>query len=112
MNTLNGPKYQIDERRVRKWAHDSYQRGLNPNGVARQFAAILATGSRKETLKTVKAPTLIIHGDSDPLVPVECGIDTANIIPGAQLLIIKGLGHTLVPQVYPQLVDAISRHAV
>jgi pimeloyl-ACP methyl ester carboxylesterase len=111
MNTLNGPKYQIDERRVRKWAHDSYQRGLNPNGVARQFAAILATGSRKEALKTVTAPTLIIHGDNDPLVPVECGIDTANIIPGAQLLIIKGLGHMLAPQVYPQLVDAISRHA-
>lgn len=111
MNTLNGSKYHIDERRVRQWALDSFRRGLNPDGVARQFAAILATGSRKEALKSIAVPTLVIHGDADPLVPVACGIDTANIIPGAQLLIIKGLGHTLVPQVYPQVVDAISRHA-
>ena len=112
MNTLSGSKYRIDERRVRKWALDSYQRGLNPNGAARQFAAILATGSRKEALKSVAVPTLVIHGDADPLVPVECGIDTANIIPGAKLLIIKDLGHTLVPQVYPQVIEAISSHAV
>lgn len=112
MNMLSGSRYRIDEHRVRKWALDSYQRGLNPNGVARQFAAILATGSRKEALKSVTVPTLVIHGDADPLVPVECGIDTANTIPGAQLLIIKGLGHTLVPQVYPQVIEAISRHAV
>jgi len=55
---------------------------------------------------------LVIHGDADPLVPVECGIDTAGTIPGARLLVIRGLGHTLAPQVYPQVIDAISRHAV
>jgi pimeloyl-ACP methyl ester carboxylesterase len=112
MTTLNGSKYHIDECRIRTWARDSYRRGLNPSGVARQFAAILATGSRKEALKSVTVPTLVIHGDADPLVPVACGIDTADVIPGAQLLIIEGLGHTLVPQVYPQVIDAISRHAV
>lgn len=112
MNILNGSKYRIDEGRVRKWALDSYQRGLNPNGVARQFAAILATGSRKEALKSLAVPTLVMHGDADPLVPVECGIDTANIVPGAKLLIIRGLGHTLVPQVYPQMIEAIASHAV
>ncbi len=111
MKTLNGSTYPIDEGRIRKWALDSYRRGLNPDGIARQFAAILATGSRKEDLKSVTVPTLVIHGDADPLVPLACGIDTANIIPGAQLLIIKGLGHTLVPQVYPQVIGAISRHA-
>jgi pimeloyl-ACP methyl ester carboxylesterase len=112
MNALNGSKYQTDEHRVRRWALESFRRGLNPNGVARQFAAILATGSRKEALKSITVPTLVIHGDADPLVPVECGIDTAESISGAALLIIKGLGHTLVPQVYPQVVEAISRHAV
>ena len=112
LNVLGGSGYRIDESRVRQWALESYQRGLNPDGVARQFAAIIATGSRKEALKSVTVPTLVIHGDADPLVPVECGIDTANAIPQAKLLIIKGLGHTLAPQVYPQVIDAISRHAV
>jgi pimeloyl-ACP methyl ester carboxylesterase len=109
---LTGSEFQIDEDCVREWAHESYARGLNPDGVARQFAAVIATGSRKEALKSVTAPTLVIHGDTDPLVPVECGIDTANAIPKARLLIIKGLGHTLVQAVYPQVIDAISRHAV
>lgn len=108
---LTGSEFQIDEDCVREWAHESYSRGLNPDGVARQFAAVIATGSRKEALKSVTAPTLVIHGDTDPLVPVECGIDTANAIPKARLLIIKGLGHTLVQAVYPQVIDAISRHA-
>ncbi len=112
LNMLSGPEYRIDEARVRKWALDSYQRGLNPDGAARQFAAILATGSRKEALKSVTAPTLVIHGDADPLVPVECGIDIADTISGARLLVIRGLGHTLAPQVYPQVINAISRHAV
>ncbi|UCD88780.1 MAG: alpha/beta hydrolase [Desulfobacterales bacterium] len=111
LNALSGPECRIDESRVRKWAIDSYQRGLNPNGAARQFAAILATGSRKEALKSVRVPTLVIHGDADPLVPVECSVDLADTIFGARLLVIRGLGHTLVPQVYPQIIDAISLHA-
>ena len=109
---LRGPGFQDDENRVREWAHEAFIRGLNPNGTARQFAAVIASGSRKEALKSVTVPSLVIHGDSDPLVPVECGIDTANAIHGAQLLIIKGLGHVLVPAVYPQVIDAISQHAV
>ena len=56
----------------------------------------------------VKIPTLVIHGDSDPLVPVECGIDTANAIPGAKLKIIKGVGHELPPDIWKEVVDAIS----
>lgn len=109
---LSGKGFQVDETRVREWADLSFTRGVNPDGVSRQFAAIIATGSRKEALKSVTVPTLVIHGDADPLVPVECGIDIADTVPGAKLLIIKGLGHTLVPAVYPQVIDAISRHAV
>lgn len=108
---LSGSGFQIDETRVREWSHESYNRGLNPEGIARQFAAIISTGSRKKALKSVTVPTLVIHGDADPLVPVECGIDTANTIAGAQLLIIKGLGHTLAQAAYPQIIDAIARHA-
>ena len=109
---LRGPGFQDDENRVREWAYEAFIRGINPDGSARQFAAVIVSGSRKEALKSVTVPSLVIHGDSDPLVPVECGIDTANAIHGAKLLIIKGLGHVLVPAVYPQVIDAISQHAV
>ncbi|MFC1829496.1 alpha/beta fold hydrolase [Thermodesulfobacteriota bacterium] len=109
---LSGPKFSIDEDRVREWARLSFTRGLNPDGVARQFAAIISTGSRKEALESITVPTLVIHGDSDPLVPIACGIDTADSIPGAKLLVIKNLGHTLEPDAYPEIIDAISRHAI
>jgi pimeloyl-ACP methyl ester carboxylesterase len=109
---LNGIEFEVDETRVREWADLSYTRGLNPGGVSRQFAAIIATGSRKEALRSVTVPTLVIHGDADPLVPVECGIDIADTVPGAKLLIIKGLGHTLARAAYPQIIDAITRHAI
>jgi pimeloyl-ACP methyl ester carboxylesterase len=81
-------------------------------GTARQLAAILASGSRKQALRSVTAATLVIHGDADPLVPVECGIDTANSIPGAELLIIKGMGHDIPLDVASRVIEAIVRHAV
>jgi pimeloyl-ACP methyl ester carboxylesterase len=85
---------------------------LNPAGTSRQLAAVLASGSRKEALKSVRVPTLVIHGDIDPLVPVEGGIDTAEAIPGAQLLIIEGMGHDLPPVIWSRVLDAIVQHAV
>lgn len=106
---LSGPKFPVDETRVRKWAGQSYDRGLNPDGVARQLAAIIVSGSRKEMLRSVTVATMILHGDADPLVPVECGIDTANAIPGAKL-VIKGMGHALPKALWPQVIDAIVRH--
>jgi len=109
---LSGKEFQVDEPRVREWADLSYTRGLNTDGVSRQFAAIIATGSRKEALKSVTVPTLVIHGDADPLVPLECGIDIVDTVPGAKLLIVKRMGHTLAQETYLQMIDAISCHAV
>jgi pimeloyl-ACP methyl ester carboxylesterase len=108
---LNGPVLPFDEERTRERAGRFFDRGLSPVGVARQLAAILASGSRKEALKTVTTPTLVVHGDADPLVPVEGGIDTADTIPGAELMIIEGMGHDLPPSVAPQVIEAIVRHA-
>ena len=54
----------------------------------------------------------MIHGDIDPLIPVQGGIDTAQAIPGAQLMIIEGMGHDLPPVIWPQVIEAISKHAV
>jgi len=88
-----------------------FARGLNPAGVGRQLRAILASGSRKERLHQVKAPTLVIHGTVDPLVRPEGGKDTAASIPGAKLLMIEGMGHALPIPMWPQIIDAIDKHA-
>jgi pimeloyl-ACP methyl ester carboxylesterase len=109
---LGGAVLPFDEARIRAKAGRIFDRGLSPAGSARQMAAILASGSRKEALKSVKVPTLVIHGDIDPLIPVEGGIDTAEAIPGAELLIIEGMGHDLPPVIWPQVIKAICKHAV
>jgi pimeloyl-ACP methyl ester carboxylesterase len=100
-----------DERLDRSRAERAYERGLNPAGAGRQLRAILASGSRKERLRMVKAPTLVIHGTVDPLVHLEGGKETAASIPGAKLLMIAGMGHALPIQMWPQVIDAIDKHA-
>ncbi len=100
-----------DEALDRERAERTYERGLNPAGAARQLRAILASGSRKARLASVKALTLVIHGTIDPLVHPYGGKDTAASIPGAKLLMIEGMGHALPLPMWPQIIDAIDRHA-
>jgi len=71
---------------------------------------LFAHGNRKLRLSSVTAPTLVIHGAEDPLVPVEGGKDTAEAIQGAELLIIDGMGHSLPKDIWPQIVGAIGKH--
>jgi len=108
---LRGPGFPLDEARDLERAAQTFARGLYPAGVARQTAAILASGSRKAALASVRIPTLVIHGDADPLVPVACGIDVADTVPGAQRLIIEGMGHALPITLWPRIVEAIATHA-
>lgn len=82
-----------DVRRAR--GAETYDRSYHPAGQARQMAAIGADGSRREICKTINTPTLVIHGDIDPLVPVTGGQDVADHIPNAEILIIEGMGHDL-----------------
>jgi pimeloyl-ACP methyl ester carboxylesterase len=100
-----------DEALDRSRAERIFSRGLNPAGVMRQLRAILASGSRKTRLRQVKAPTLVIHGTVDPLVRPEGGKDTAASIPGARLMMIEGMGHALPIPMWPEVIDAIDRHA-
>jgi len=109
---LRGPGFALDEARDPERAGQLHTRGLNPPGVARQLAAIIASGSRKKQLASLLAPTLVIHGDVDPLVPVACGIDVARTVAGAKLVIIEGMGHALPIPMWPRIVDAIAEHAV
>ncbi len=77
-----------------------------------EMAAVMASPSRKDALRTLTVPTLVLHGDADPLLPLEYGIDTANAIPGAKLRIIEGMGHTLPEALWPLVIDAIAGHAL
>jgi pimeloyl-ACP methyl ester carboxylesterase len=108
---LRGGSFPDDEALDRSRAERTYERGLNPAGVGRQLRAILASGSRKERLRAVKAPTLVIHGSVDPLVRPEGGKDTAASIPGAKFLLVEGMGHALPIPMWPPVIDAIDKHA-
>jgi pimeloyl-ACP methyl ester carboxylesterase len=108
---LRAGSFPEDEALDQARAERTFARGLNPAGVGRQLRAILASGSRKQRLASVKAPTLVIHGTVDPLVRPEGGKDTAASIPGAKLLMIKGMGHALPIPMWPQIIDAIDKHA-
>jgi pimeloyl-ACP methyl ester carboxylesterase len=109
--TISGPGFPPDERWTRKILGKSYDRCFYPEGTARQLVAILTHGNRAPALSSVKVPTLVIHGTNDPLVSVEGGKDTASAIPGAQLILIEGMGHDL-PRggAWPQIIEAITRH--
>lgn len=110
--TIGSPGFPFDEAGTRMRAACLYDRCFYPAGVARQLAAILAHGSRVERLRGVAAPTLVIHGADDPLIPVAGGRDTAASIPGASLLVIEGMGHDLPAGAWPCIVDAIGAHTV
>ena len=106
------PGFPFEEKRARTFMEKSYDRSYYPQGMARQNAAILASGDRRPLLSSIKIPTLVIHGAVDPLIPVEGGKDTARVIPGASLLIIHGMGHDMPKGVWAEMVDAISNHTV
>jgi pimeloyl-ACP methyl ester carboxylesterase len=110
--TFAGPGFAFDEEWHRKYAGQCYDRAFYPAGLARQYVAIVAHGNRKPALASVKAPTLVIHGADDPLVPVAGGKDSAEPIPGAQLMIIEGMGHDM-PHVsaWPRIIEAVAAHA-
>jgi pimeloyl-ACP methyl ester carboxylesterase len=105
---IGSPGFALDEARIRERGGVLYDRCFHPAGTARQLAAILAHGSRRQALAAVSAPCLVIHGAADPLVPLAGGRDTAEAIPGAELLVIEGMGHDLPPEVWPRIVEAIA----
>jgi pimeloyl-ACP methyl ester carboxylesterase len=106
--TIGSPGFELDEARFRDRVGRAFDRSYDPAGVARQLVAALADGDRKPRLRSVRAPTVVIHGKEDPLVPVEAGVDTADAIPGARLVVIDGMGHDLPRGAWPQIVDAIA----
>lgn len=109
---IGSPAYQPSDEELSERLLAAYRRSYYPAGTARQMAAISACGSRVEALKTIRAPTLVIHGKDDVLVPVTGGIDTAKHIPGARLELIEGMGHDLPTALLPTFVELIGSHAL
>lgn len=104
---VGSPKFPEDEAALRRQVAADYDRSYYPPGVSRQIVAVLKSGSRVALLEKIRVPTLVIHGADDPLVPVEGGKDTAVTIPGAELLIVPGMGHAIEPALVPTVADAI-----
>jgi pimeloyl-ACP methyl ester carboxylesterase len=111
LTIIGSPAHDYDTPEERARIKRGIERSLYPAGFARQMAAIVANGDRREKLKGVTAPTSVIHGEVDPLVNLEGGKDTAASIAGAELIVIPGMGHDLPPFVLDQVADAIAKTA-
>ncbi len=107
---MAGSGFPFDEQRGRRLAGRLFDRAFYPQGPARQIAAVMASGSRREALESLRVPTLVVHGLEDPLIPVEGGLDTHAAITGSELLLIDGMGHSLPRGVWPSLIDAVQKH--
>ncbi|MFI5728675.1 alpha/beta fold hydrolase [Kribbella sp. NPDC051587] len=101
------PDYPTDPQELRAQFASDFNRSHYPDGALRHQTATFAATDRRTGLRAVSVPTLVIHGEADPLIPVAAGRDTAESIPGARLLLIPGMGHDLAPQLLSQYADAI-----
>jgi pimeloyl-ACP methyl ester carboxylesterase len=110
LRTIGSPGFPTPDKELRAKVERSIARSHYPQGLVRQILAIAASGSRVEMLRRISAPTLVIHGADDPLIPTVAGEDTADNIPGARLKIIPGMGHDLAAGLVPHLVEAIAEH--
>jgi len=109
---IGGSGYPPPDAELRAKVEQAVQRSYRPGAVARQLIAIQAAPSRVQALRRVRAPTLVLHGSDDPLVPMAGGEATAANIPGARLRIVPGMGHFLPEALVPLLVDEIAAHCL
>jgi pimeloyl-ACP methyl ester carboxylesterase len=105
---IGSPGFDRDEAWIAENARQAYERSFDPPGVARQLAAVAGSGDRTERLRELDVPTLVVHGEDDPLIGVSGGRATAAAIPGAELVTIPGMGHDLPHAVWNRVVGAIA----
>jgi len=106
---VGSPGYPVDEAELRELARRCYDRGgLDLASIQRQTAALVAAGDRRPTLANVRVPTLVIHGEADPLIRPEGGHATAEAIPGARLITYPGMGHDLPRALWPTIIGEIA----
>lgn len=107
MRAIHSPNYSFSDAELLEMARASHARSFYPAGVLRQYNAILGTGSLRPYAKRITKPTVVIHGDADPLVRPACGRAVARAIPRSQWLLVKGMGHDLPPGVWPVITQAL-----
>lgn len=105
---ISGPGYPTPVDELRATVERNVDRRYYPEGINRQYLAVLASGDRVDLLKTVKAPTLVLHGSDDPLIHPDAARDVASLVPGAEIEIYPGWGHDLPPGMVPKLIERIS----
>ncbi|MBQ1542702.1 MAG: alpha/beta hydrolase [Caulobacteraceae bacterium] len=108
---IAGSGFPFDPEAHRALVLEELRRGYDRGGFGRQLAAIAVAGDRRAKLAAVAAPTLVIHGADDPLILPACGEDTAASIPGAEFMLVPGMGHDLPPALYSAVIDAVDRTA-
>ena len=108
---IGSPGYPFDPDQQRERVLLNMRRSVYPAGLPRQLAAIIDDGCRRARLASVTVPTLVMHGEADPLVKLEAGEDTARHISGARLVTIPGWGHDLPIPLVPRIASEIAAHA-
>lgn len=111
MRLIGSPGYPADPAALHERLAQSVARAWRPAGTARQLVAVAADGSRSALLRQITAPTAVIHGEADPLIPVEAGRDLARRIRGATLDLVPGMGHDLPAELLPRFADTIAANA-
>ncbi|RPH46025.1 MAG: alpha/beta fold hydrolase [Burkholderiales bacterium] len=107
---IGSPGLQPPREALRARLTAAMRRAYNPAGGARQMLALMASGDRRKLLRRITAPTLVVHGGADPLVPIGAGRDTAANVPGAVFRPVPGMGHDLPEALLPMLVGLIADH--
>jgi pimeloyl-ACP methyl ester carboxylesterase len=108
---IGSPGYPTDEAWLRDAARRSFDRAHDPDGIRRQLGAILSSGDRRPLLRTVRVPSLVVHGDADLLVRPSGGRATAAAVPGARLVTFPGMGHDLPAALQPAIAGEIAATA-
>ncbi|MGI8713131.1 MAG: alpha/beta fold hydrolase [Solirubrobacteraceae bacterium] len=108
---IGSKRVAFEEEHKRARAARCFDRGFHPAGSARQMAAIVTAPDRTRSLRQVRVPTTVIHGDADPLIGVSGGRATAQAVPGAELIIVPEMGHDLPREYWPQIIAAIAGQA-
>lgn len=107
---LRGTRYALDEADLRAQAKRLAERSPRPASTRRQLAAIAAYGNKTRALRELDIPTLVIHGTQDPLIPPGHARRLSDLIPGAKLVLVEGLGHEFPPGVWPEILPAVTSH--
>jgi len=111
LRVIGSPGYPADEDRLRSRLLATVQRAWHPAGTARQIVAVVADGDRSHLVRQITAPTRVIHGDADPLIPVAAGHDLVARIPGAVGDFVPGMGHDLPMQLLDRFASGIVQNA-